>query len=269
MRIGLSRVPLASFAALAFIAIAPPNFSAAAEPITGTAEVTDGDSLKVNGCNIRLEGIDAPEKDQFCINAGGQQVACGFDARDRLRDFINGRQVSCEKKGVDIKYCRTLAACSVDGEDIQAWMVSEGLALAYEEYSKEFVPQQDEARAAQRGLWRGTFVAPWEFRHHNQQARVLGVVPPSTDDQNQLRTRLLAPISSAGAPSLACIIKGNVNQKGGKIYHMPGTYFYSQTRMRNPGVQWFCTEKDAVEAGWQGVAEFKLDCDKRMKPHCR
>ena len=40
----------------------------------------------------------------------------------------------------------------------------EGVALAYRRYSKKYVPEEDEAKAAKRGLWAGEFVAPWDWR---------------------------------------------------------------------------------------------------------
>lgn len=245
------------------VAVISTPLASSTNSIKGTAEVTDGDSLKVAGCPIRLHGIDAPEKDQWCLDGSGKQVACGHDSTERLRAFIGSREVSCEKKDVDLKYCRTLARCSVDGEDIEAWMVRQGLALAYDQYSTDYIPQQNEARAAKRGLWGGRFVAPWDFRHNNQNAPVLGIEPPPADQK-----RLLAPISSDGAPSPACIIKGNVNGDK-KIYHMPGTYIYSLVQMKKPGVRWFCSEKEAVEAGWRAVVEPKLNCERRLPPHCR
>jgi len=119
--------------ALAMVAILGTPLASSTNTILSTADVTDGDSLKVAGCPIRLHGIDAPEKDQWCLDGSGRQVECGDNATQRLRAFVGSRQVSCEKKSVDLKYCRTLAACSVDGEDIQAWMVREGLALAYKD----------------------------------------------------------------------------------------------------------------------------------------
>jgi hypothetical protein len=41
---------------------------------------------------------------------------------------------------------------------------SAGWALAYRRYSMDYVAAEDEARKAKRGMWRGTFVKPWEWR---------------------------------------------------------------------------------------------------------
>ena len=45
-----------------------------------------------------------------------------------------------------------------------ARLVYEGMALAYRKYSKRYVPEEDKASAAKRGLWAGEFVAPWDWR---------------------------------------------------------------------------------------------------------
>src|SRR4051812_45836461 len=61
--------------------------------------VTDGDTLKLDGTVFRLDGIDAPEKDQVCVDEKGILWACGIEARDRLMEYIGKRPVQCEDKG--------------------------------------------------------------------------------------------------------------------------------------------------------------------------
>ena len=46
---------------------------------------------------------------------------------------------------------------------MRTWSRS-GNALAYRKYSSEYVPEEEMARAKKRGLHRGTFVAPWDWR---------------------------------------------------------------------------------------------------------
>jgi hypothetical protein len=53
---------------------------------------------------------------------------------------------------------------SPNGVDIGRRLVSAGWALAYRRYSKDYVDAEAEARKAKRGMWRGTFVKPWEWR---------------------------------------------------------------------------------------------------------
>ncbi|WP_435053809.1 sunset domain-containing protein [Mesorhizobium australicum] len=51
---------------------------------------------------------------------------------------------------------------------------------------------------------------------------------------------------------VGCDIKGNINDRGEHIYHVPGQEYYSATRI-NParGERWFCSEWEAWWAGWR------------------
>ena len=51
-----------------------------------------------------------------------------------------------------------------DGTDLNGRLVSQGYALAYRRYSTKYVPQEDQAKAAQAGIWAGEFVPPWDWR---------------------------------------------------------------------------------------------------------
>ncbi|QGM99811.1 phosphatidylserine synthase (plasmid) [Methylocystis parvus] len=49
-----------------------------------------------------------------------------------------------------------------------------------------------------------------------------------------------------------CLIKGNVSRNGERIYHVPGDRTYDRVRMdKGPDKRWFCTEEQAVAAGWR------------------
>ncbi len=50
-----------------------------------------------------------------------------------------------------------------------AWMVQQGLALAYRRYSVDYVHEEADAQAARRGIWASEFVKPWEWRRGKQQ----------------------------------------------------------------------------------------------------
>lgn len=64
-----------------------------------------------------------------------------------------------------------------------------------------------------------------------------------------------------GKPKEACLIKGNINEKGEKIYHVPNTNpkgnvdaFYDKTQIdESKGERWFCTKEEAQQAGWRAV----------------
>ena len=130
--------------------------------IAGTATVIDGDTLDVAGVRIRLWGIDAPESRQVCTVAG-QDYPCGGRATQHLRMLVGERPVACEPRATD-RYGRTVALCRVEGRDIGAAMVRDGWAVAFERYSMDYVLQEQEARAAKRGLWEGTFTTPEVWR---------------------------------------------------------------------------------------------------------
>jgi hypothetical protein len=56
------------------------------------------------------------------------------------------------------------------------------------------------------------------------------------------------------APPLraGCTIKGNINSKGDRIYHVPGRGSYAQTEINEAaGERWFCSEDEARQAGWR------------------
>ena len=65
----------------------------------GDVTVKDGVTIAVDGATFRLDGIDAPEADQFCLNEKGAVSRCGIEARDRLKTLLAGRAVHCEDKG--------------------------------------------------------------------------------------------------------------------------------------------------------------------------
>jgi endonuclease YncB( thermonuclease family) len=133
--------------------------------IVGKARVIDGDTIDITGTRIRLQGIDAPETEQTCTDAGNRTWRCGQAATRVLIDHLAGRPLKCESLGLD-RYRRVLAVCALpDGSDVNAWMVQQGWALAY--YSAVYQPQEAQAHAARRGVWAGSFMPPWEWRHRH------------------------------------------------------------------------------------------------------
>lgn len=137
--------------------------AAYADPIAGQATVIDGDTIEIHGERIRLNGIDAPESRQDCERADGTAYRCGKDAAFALANFIGRGTVTCERRGVD-RYKRTIATCQVRGEDIGAWLVRAGQALAFRRYSTDYVPEEAVAVEAMAGMWQGRFVPPWDWR---------------------------------------------------------------------------------------------------------
>ena len=143
-----------------------PGF-ALADDIVGPARVIDGDTIEVQGQRIRLHGIDAPESAQKC-KLKGKSCPCGEIAGGALKDLTAGIEVRCEQVDVD-RYGRIVATCYDNHDfDINRNMVYTGWALAYRKYSTRYVATEDGAREAKRGLWKGEFEMPWEWRKANR-----------------------------------------------------------------------------------------------------
>ena len=202
--------------------------------LTGRSRVIDGDTIEVAKTRIRLFGVDAPESAQRCVS-GGRRWSCGEQATRALAGRIDGRSVACEERDQD-RYGRVVAVCRHDGQDVNAWLVREGWALAYRHYSTAYVDEEAGARRAKRGLWRGEFVRPWDWRRGER-------LDTATRDAPRIAAR------DRGA----CNIKGNISHNSGKrIYHVPGDRDYERTRISaSRGEKYFCTEAEARAAGWR------------------
>lgn len=154
----------ASSIALLLLLAGPFPMAAAQEDIVGQASVIDGDTLEIRGIRIRLFGIDAPESDQTCHDDGGQLYRCGQKAANDLSDFIVAKTVSCAAQATD-RYGRTVAVCSVGTVDMADWLVRQGLAFDWPQYSKgKYAAAQKEAERAGDGMWGGQWVLPWRYR---------------------------------------------------------------------------------------------------------
>ncbi len=208
----------------------------AAEPITGRPSVTDGDTVVIRDTRIRLHGIDAPESAQTCQDAAGKDYRCGQIAALALADRIGQAAVTCEPRDTD-RYGRTVAVCRKGREDLNAWMVRRGHAIAYRRYAEDYVPAEAEAKASKRGIWAGTFQDPQDWRRE-RRAGGAETKPEA------------APAATAAAGG--CQIKGNISAKGEKIYHLPGSSSYAKTRISEAsGERMFCSEEEAKAAGWR------------------
>ncbi|MBW0159629.1 thermonuclease family protein [Sinorhodobacter sp. B57] len=137
--------------------------SATAQTIAGTASVIDGDTIEIHGQRIRLHAIDAIESRQRCLLLDGRTWNCGRDSARALAEKIGRASVSCRVKGID-RYQRYVAVCTQKGEDLNAWMVLNGWAVAYRRYGMDYVNEEARARKAKTGIWGGKFVMPWDWR---------------------------------------------------------------------------------------------------------
>lgn len=122
--------------------------------------VIDADTVDIDGTRWRLHGIDAPETRQTC-RAWGRTWDCGAAATQALVSRAAG--MSCSGSETD-RYGRSIGVCSAGGEDLNAWLVRHGWALAYRQFSQDYVDEEDEARTHKRGIHRGEYIEPWSWR---------------------------------------------------------------------------------------------------------
>ena len=101
------------------------------------------------------------------------------------------------------------------------------MVTAFVRYSRDYVSTEATARASNRGLWPLGLTSPEAYRQASRES------PPTTS-----------------APDRNCTIKGNINAKGERIYHLPGTSSYAETVIDpSKGERWFCSRMDAEAAG--------------------
>lgn len=118
---------------------------------TLTARPTDGSQMK-----IRVAEIDAPESRQ----------PFGAASKRSLSDLCFNVRAEIQPQKTD-RYGRTVARVTCRGKDASAHQVRTGMAWVFDRYSTDQIlyRDQDEARAAGRGLWSEPApTPPWEWR---------------------------------------------------------------------------------------------------------
>lgn len=207
-----------------------PTAVAQAQFLYGPATPVDGDTLHLEGVTIRLFGIDAPEGRQLCNAADSDNWPCGAAATARLAELLSLGPIACIGDDID-DFGRVLAVCDAyDGTPINATLVAEGLAWAFVRYSDLFVAEEAAARSAGIGVWEAPTPPAWEYR-----AAINAEI-----------------IANQPSPPGECLIKGNINRNGDRIYHLPDWPTYADTVIRvEDGERWFCSENEARDAGWR------------------
>jgi endonuclease YncB( thermonuclease family) len=132
----------------------------------------DGDTIRAaNGAEYRLFGIDAPELAQTCTEANGKTWLCGRAAKAKLTTLMKGGNVNCESRATD-RFGRIVAVCSAAGvPDLGEAMVRDGYAIDLGGAAgNPYRDAEAEAQTAKRGIWRGTFERPSDWRQANPQS---------------------------------------------------------------------------------------------------
>jgi micrococcal nuclease len=197
-------------------------------------KVIDGDTVEIEGGKrVRYIGIDTPET----VDPRKPVQCYGKEASNRNKQLVEGKKVYLEKDISDTdKYGRLLryiwlpSVSSGQAVLVNEVLVKEGYAYssAYPpdiKYQERFDKAQRYAQKNNNGMWR--------------VCNISGVQSNKTPSQNDLRAD-------------ECLIKGNISSGGGKIYHLPNQKYYDKVVIdESKGERWFCSEKEAVEAGWR------------------
>lgn len=120
-----------------------------------------------DGTEVRIFGIDAPELHQSCREANGKEWLCGRAAKARLTTIIKRGHVACETRAQD-RFGRTVAVCRAEGvPDIGEALVRDGYAIDLASQGSPYASAEAEAETARRGIWRGEFDRPSDWRQAN------------------------------------------------------------------------------------------------------
>jgi endonuclease YncB( thermonuclease family) len=136
-----------------------------ARSYAGHITVTDGDTIRIGDERIRFSGIDAPELKQTCIYQS-IEFQCGEFSKTLLIQKIANQEVNCIREGND-QYGRTLAECFVGEESLSSYLIREGYAFAYRQYSDQFIQDEEYAQSRENGMWSMEFLFPWDYRKQN------------------------------------------------------------------------------------------------------
>lgn len=212
----------------------PPSADKIEDGTVLVVRVIDGDTIELaGGQRVRYIGIDTPET----VDPRKPVQCFGVEASKRNKQLVEGRRVRLEKDvGEMDRYGRLVRYVYIGDVFINLELVKYGFAYSYTyppdvKYQDQFTEAERVAREQKKGLW--------------------GSCPVASESQTPATTPTPS-ISPADQPANSCTIKGNINSSGEKIYHIEGCGSYNATKIDEArGERWFCSETDAVAAGWR------------------
>lgn len=182
------------------------------------SEVIDGDTIRLeNGTVVRYLNIDAPEEDE-CYASQAQKIN---------QELVEGQKVRIETDVNEMdRFGRILAYVYVQDQEkgeifVNEHLLQKGAAIFQLDtvnirYQSSLITEAEKARQEKEGLWR--YCAP--------------------------------------DPLKGCLVKGSYDKRGHRWYHLPEFRHYEQVVVNlENGDQWFCTEKEAREAGFRRARE--------------
>jgi len=240
------------------------------------ARVVDGDTVVVRlggrEETVRLLLVDTPET----VHPDKPVEPFGPEASGFAKEKLEGQSVRLEFDGPKRdRYDRLLAYVWVGGMLFNEMLTEHGLARVAYVYDPPYThyeaiaKAEERARQAKRGIWSienyvtengfDAEAASAYWREHGANGEPgqgdpgqgePGPGEPGSGETAQKPAQEEAGRESPEAP--ACdnpLIKGNINSRGEKIYHLPGGQYYEQTKPE----RLFCTVEEAVAAGFRAA----------------
>ncbi|GAB96420.1 micrococcal nuclease [Kineosphaera limosa] len=198
-------------------------------PIAATApkgvpvsKIVDGDTLQVRISGrtetVRVIGMDAPEKGE-CFSAESARAMSALVKGKQVRLVADRSQPDRDRHKRLLRH-----VVLADGRRVAPLLIAGGNGWEFT-YGKAY-----DGRAAHRAA---------ESKAIKAKAGMWGGCPDLT-----------RKITIKGK----CAIKGNINSKREKIYHLPGGRDYGKTTIdTRKGERWFCTQVQARQAGWRAA----------------
>ena len=129
-------------------------------------KIVDGDTfmgLTIDSRKVlfRLQGVDAPEKDQ----------PFSEKSKKKLKKLIKGKVIGIKVKGNSKNGRLMVLAYTPEGKDVSAEMLKAGFSWHFRKYDNSaFYSQlETEARKNRFGLWtEANPIAPWNFRKEHK-----------------------------------------------------------------------------------------------------
>ena len=210
-------------------------------PAGAGVRVIDGDTLQIDGHTVQLYGIDAPELGQYCED-NGELWECGVEAALFLQKTVQfqGPPIECPPWGQEPAGGGStelvIGVCQVGPKVVGLTMVQNGYAMALPDSFPDYKEAEKQARQAKLGIWRGDFVAPWEWRKGK------GGDVRSSDWVRR------------------CNVKGALGPAGEAIYYVPTDEDYDQVAVDQArGERMFCSDDEARAAGWARPSDAPSD----------
>ena len=210
-------------------------------------EVIDGDTVRIkyNGSSekVRFLLVDTPETNHETL---GEQPY-GPEAKEFVKQLLAGQDTVYLEFDVSYrdKYKRLLAYIyTKDGISVQEQLLKNGLARVayiYDPNTKHVDWFKDIQKTAQKSA-----IGIWSVEDYvTNRGYDKEVYYAATKEDNDTSSTNNGESNTADDAN-GCVIKGNINSKGNKIYHMPGQKDYDNTVAE----EMFCTIEEAEQAGF-------------------